>query len=178
VWFVTAWVHWTETVASYTYNYGKTLFQHKQAIMLFWGRKKDSPLRIVHSTSNEDLAIIGENLDTFNLATVGYDDTTRLGFLLRTDSQEIVGGIACWVYWGWLQIGALWIRSEYRGHGYGTKLLRAAEEAGKAMGCRYVHLDTFSFQAPDFYLKSGFEVVGELKDFPEGYSRYFLKKAL
>jgi hypothetical protein len=42
----------------------------------------------------------------------------------------------------------------------------------------HAYLDTFSFQAPDFYKKLGYEVFGELQDFPHGHQRYFMKKRL
>jgi hypothetical protein len=37
-------------------------------------------------------------------------------------------------------------------------------------------LDTFSFQARPFYEKLGYEVFGQLEDYPRGHSRYFLQK--
>ncbi|GAQ00024.1 hypothetical protein NIES2104_65890 [Leptolyngbya sp. NIES-2104] len=39
-------------------------------------------------------------------------------------------------------------------------------------------MDTFSFQAPEFYQKLGYTVFGELPDFPIGHRRLFLKKVL
>lgn len=45
-------------------------------------------------------------------------------------------------------------------------------------GCQYAYLDTFSFQAPEFYQKRGYVIFGELPNFPEGHHRFFLKKEL
>lgn len=53
-----------------------------------------------------------------------------------------------------------------------------AEAIAHDKGCVGVWLDTFSFQAPDFYQKLGYSVFGELKDYPPGYSRFFLQKRL
>ncbi len=53
-----------------------------------------------------------------------------------------------------------------------------AELEARQRGARCAYLDTFSFQAPDFYKKQGYEVFGELRDFPEGHRRYFLRKQL
>ena len=44
-------------------------------------------------------------------------------------------------------------------------------------GCHSAWVDTFSFQAPGFYRKLGYEVFGEL-DYPPGHKRFFLRKRL
>ena len=46
------------------------------------------------------------------------------------------------------------------------------------MGYTQAYLDTFSFQCPELYLRSGYEVFGQLEDFPEGNRRLFMRKAL
>ena len=81
-------------------------------------------------------------------------------------------------YWDWLHIDLMWIREDLRGCGYGGSLLMAAEDEARRRGAKNAYLDTFSFQAPDFYKRSGYRVFGELRDFPAGYQRYFLTKRL
>ncbi|WP_202127900.1 hypothetical protein [Clostridium sp. C2-6-12] len=39
-----------------------------------------------------------------------------------------------------------------------------------------LHLDTFDFQAKDFYLKHGYEVFGVLDDCPMEHKRYYMKR--
>jgi hypothetical protein len=56
-------------------------------------------------------------------------------------------------------------------------MLRAEREA-MARRCRNAWLDTFEFQARGFYERLGYSCFGELKDYPKGFSRYFMKKAL
>jgi GNAT superfamily N-acetyltransferase len=64
-----------------------------------------------------------------------------------------------------------------RGQGLGAKLMDKAEALAREKGCQGVWLDTFSFQAPDFYLRHGFSIFGELKDYPVvGYHRFFMQK--
>jgi ribosomal protein S18 acetylase RimI-like enzyme len=66
----------------------------------------------------------------------------------------------------------------HRGGGWGRALLERAEEEAIARGLQGVWLDTFSFQAPGFYQKLGYEVFGTLADYPPGHTRYFLRKTL
>jgi len=45
-------------------------------------------------------------------------------------------------------------------------------------GAKKAYLDTFSFQSPDFYKQHGYQVFGELQDFPPGNQRYFFTRRL
>ena len=65
-----------------------------------------------------------------------------------------------------------------RGQGYGHQLLETGEQEAIAHGCQYAHLDTLSFQAPDFYQKRGYEIFGQIDGLPPGFTRYYLKKKL
>lgn len=76
-----------------------------------------------------------------------------------------------------LFIQFLWVDERLRGQAIGAKLLKKAEEVASEKGCKMVRVDTFSFQAPEFYKKQGYEVYGTVEDFPEGYTHYlFLKR--
>jgi len=81
-------------------------------------------------------------------------------------------------YWNWLFINLMWLPEDLRGQGYGQKLLALAEEEGHHRGARFSYLDTFSFQAPEFYKIFGYQEFGELEDFPPGHTRHFMKKDL
>ena len=45
-------------------------------------------------------------------------------------------------------------------------------------GAKLIHLDTFDFQAKEFYEKQGYIVFGILENCPEKHYRYYLKKVL
>jgi hypothetical protein len=45
-------------------------------------------------------------------------------------------------------------------------------------GCKFVKLETFSFQAWDFYKKNGYTVFAELDQVVGDHRWYFLKKDL
>jgi N-acetylglutamate synthase-like GNAT family acetyltransferase len=70
------------------------------------------------------------------------------------------------------------IQAEYREQGYGRQLLEQLEAAAREQGAQNAYLDTFSFQALEFYQKQGYQVFGELQNFPQGNQRYYLTKEL
>jgi ribosomal protein S18 acetylase RimI-like enzyme len=90
----------------------------------------------------------------------------------------VVGGLIGKTLWGWLEIANLWVDSHLRGLGFGTKLMQAAELEAISRNCHAVMLDTFSFQALDFYHKLDYVIFGKLDNFPHGNIRYFLRKSL
>ena len=98
--------------------------------------------------------------------------------MIRDRNRQVVGGLFAWTYWNWLEVKYLWVKEELRGKGYGSKLVFAAEKEAIQRGCESAFLDTFSFQALNFYKKLGYSIFGILEDFLGQHQRYFLKKSL
>ena len=100
-------------------------------------------------------------------------------FAMSHDQQgRLIGGLCATTVWGWLQIKELWVAESARGSDTGSRLMNAAEREALSRGCHHALVDTFDFQARPFYEKLGYEVFGELDDFPLGHRRYFMKKRL
>ena len=59
-----------------------------------------------------------------------------------------------------------------------TRTLLAAEEEARRRGCHSVHVDTMSWQAPEFYKKHGYKIISELEDIPLGNKKFHLVKDL
>ncbi len=101
---------------------------------------------------------------------------------LKDSVGAIVGGLTASTSYGWLLIKVLWVAEEHRGSGLGRQLVEAAERKAGDYDCHSAWLDTSHPGAMRFYLTLGFEVFGELSNaegkFPEGHSRWFLKKSL
>ena len=140
----------------------------------------DEKYQIVYVDNPEEAAwgIIGRGLSAYNLKQAVDQKFQRLCFVLQTPDQEIVGGALGELYWGWFHLDLLWVKEELRGHGCGHRLLVTIEDEARQRGAKNVYLDTFSFQAPDFYKERGYQVFGELPDFPLGHQRHFFTKQL
>ncbi|GGZ99348.1 GNAT family N-acetyltransferase [Streptomyces echinoruber] len=92
---------------------------------------------------------------------------------------DLAGGLVGHTWAGWLHVTYLWVAAPHRGAGLGSRLLARAETiAARDRGCRAARLETWDFQAPDFYRKQGYEVVAVIPDYPPGITEYTLTKQL
>ena len=126
-----------------------------------------------------ELQILANGIESYTESHLGPDDRRELVFFLRDADGAIVGGVrGSHGNYGWLWIGTLWVAQEIRGKGLGSQLMDRIEEKAILNGCTNPYLNTFRFSAVDFYKKRGYEVFGELEDFPAGHSVYCLRKRL
>jgi GNAT superfamily N-acetyltransferase len=132
--------------------------------------------------SAEEKSLIGKNLEAYNLSCVPQlvpEKWISCSLIARNEKDEIAGGILANLgYWGGLEIGVVWVREDCRKSGLGTKMLLEVEEKGRSNGGTIAITDTFDFNSLEFYLKNGYAIFGELKDFPKGHNRYYLRKSL
>lgn len=122
--------------------------------------------------------IVGWGIHNYNIEQAGEGHSQPLCFVLYAPDNTVVGGLIGETHWEWLYINLLFVKSELRGHGYGHRLLTLAEDEARQRGAKNAYLDTFSFQAPDFYKQHGYQIFGELRGFPPGHQRYYLTKQL
>jgi GNAT superfamily N-acetyltransferase len=134
-------------------------------------------LSIEKNPSWTDREFIDEGLGAYNegfLHDARYD---YFGLFVRGSADEIRAGLIGNLYAGWLFINLLWVDAGLRRSGIGSGLIAEAERRAIAFGCHSAHVDTFSFQGPDFYPKFGYEIFGTL-DYPPDHKRIFLRKRL
>ena len=101
----------------------------------------------------------------------------KYNLVLKDKSGDVVGGVITTIYRYSMYVETLWIDEKYRKGGYGTHLMKQAEETARVHGCTMMQLDTFNYQAPEFYKKLGFVQFGEL-GYKEGFVRYYFSKVL
>ena len=135
-------------------------------------------LQVESEPAMADVAALGDGLTTHSLPTVGEPGFLPLAVFARDADGTLVGGVSGKVNWNWVHVELLWVSEPLRKQGLGTKLLTAIESAARERGCEHAHLDTFSYQARPFYERQGYELFGQLDDYPPGQSRFFLRKRL
>jgi GNAT superfamily N-acetyltransferase len=137
----------------------------------------DGGYEVVYAEKPE-WGIIGPAISDYNEQQAGDDQAQTLCYVLRAADEVVVGGVIGATYWDWLHVDLMWVKEELRGQGYGHRLLTMAEEEARRRGAKHAFLDTFTFQAPEFYKKHGYVIFGELNEFPAGHRRYFMSKQL
>lgn len=126
--------------------------------------------------TNDDREFLEDQINQFNLSQTQMHDFQWLGFVLRDAHNAVIAGVAGYTWGGACEIRSLWVHETVRGRRLGQRLLALAEREATARGCAVVTLDTHSFQAPGFYLKQGYTVVGIVDDYPRGHQKYFFQK--
>jgi ribosomal protein S18 acetylase RimI-like enzyme len=128
--------------------------------------------------TSHDLELLEDQINRYNMTQVGAFDGRALAIFVRNEQQEIIAGLSGYTWAGMCEIQFLWVHPNLRSHGYGGRLLEVAEQEAQARGCSIVILSTYSFQAPAFYQKRGYEVVGRIEHCPPNHTNYYLKKTL
>lgn len=123
--------------------------------------------------------IIGQKLDEYNERITGKIHSQALNIIISDPhTGEVLGGLTGRTSLGVLFVDLMFVPSDFRSIGLGSRVLRQAEAEAKRRGCCQAFVYTISFQAPEFYEKHGYTVFGSIPCLPEGSSRIFLSKLL
>ena len=134
--------------------------------------------KITDEIKRQDEEAIFKRLLEYNLARIEDKNPKDLGIYLKNEEGEMLAGLIGNTHGNWLTVKFLWVNDKLRGQSIGSKILRKAEETAKERGCKYVFLDTFSFQAPEFYKKYGYKEKFVLEEYPVKGKRYYFTKVL
>lgn len=137
----------------------------------------------IKQSSDREYMQIAHAISMFNLDNLPHNSSknmTSLGYVIKNENVGLIGGIYGKLLLGNnLSIDILWVEKEFRNLGYATQLIQTLEEAAIRLNSKLSIVDTFDFQALDFYKKNGYSVFGVLEDCPcPGNKRYYLNKAL
>ena len=136
--------------------------------------------RVVAERSDPGAAsrALWKGLLRFNREQAGPVRYKRTVLSVRDGKGRLLGGLILQSYWRESYIELLWLSARARRAGFGSRLIEEAERRARRRGSLLIHLNTYSFQAPGFYEKHGYQRFGGMSGSPQGESRHFYVKRL
>jgi GNAT superfamily N-acetyltransferase len=123
--------------------------------------------------------LLNDELDAFNAtATAGVAPARELTVRVE-QAGGVIAGVSGWTWGQAAGIGMTWVRDDHRGTGVGTSAMEAFEREAQERGCTHVFVTSFTFQAPDFYRRLGYEEIFRWESVPTvGRDDVHLRKVL
>ena len=122
---------------------------------------------------------LGRKLRQYNYGFVGeYPEQQYIRLNARDENGRLLGGLRSFVFLYWLNIEVLFVETDVRGFGLGSRLLAEAERQAIELGATNAKLDTFEWQAPAFYQKHGYVEFARVEDYAPGFYLASMKKSL
>jgi ribosomal protein S18 acetylase RimI-like enzyme len=136
-------------------------------------------IELIENPSEAEVAGIYEGLRDFNIPHFPGIIEKSFGLFVRNHQDQILGGAVGVVLLSVMQIKYLWLAENIRGQGIGIKLMQSLENEARARGLESITLETYTFQAPAFYARLGFNEVGRYLHYPcKDIDKIFYQKVL
>jgi GNAT superfamily N-acetyltransferase len=129
--------------------------------------------------TSEELDVLHRGLMAHVKQNIGRDDDDRFSIKLvaKDPTGCVVGGAYGWATLQNLIFEYLWVDEPHRNKGLGTRLMNETEMIARGKGCIASQAYAFSFQAPGFFEKLGYQVLGISEHYPPPTKEYyFIKK--
>ena len=121
---------------------------------------------------------IGDLIRAYNRSKREEAESKPLNLYVEDEKGNLMAGLVAETFGNWLEIEYLFVKEELRGQGIGSKLLQRAENEAKKRNCCFAFVNTYQFQAPDFYISHGYKEVFTLQDYPYTGKRFYYQKDL
>lgn len=121
---------------------------------------------------------LGNLIRAYNQSKREPSKSEPLNIYVEDQQGNLIAGMVAETFGNWLEIEYLYVQEDFRGQGIGSNILNQAEKEARERKCKYSFVNTYQFQAPDFYKKHGYEEVFALKEYPYTGERYYYTKAL
>jgi GNAT superfamily N-acetyltransferase len=112
-------------------------------------------LSLTEVADEKDRMAIAAPLVEYNASQAGPSGNRPIIVLVKDGADAVIGGLWGHTAYGWLYVQLLVVPASLRGRGVGTEIMQLAEREAVARGCHAAWLDTFEFQAREFYIRNG-----------------------
>ncbi|QPK94001.1 GNAT family N-acetyltransferase [Actinomyces sp. zg-332] len=92
------------------------------------------------------------------------------------ENSKIIAGIVASSTFDTLEVEFLFVDPDYRAKKYGKTLLQHVEQLAKQDNLKRILLNTYSFQAPDFYKKLGYTELFKISPCFSDFDQHFFVK--
>lgn len=127
--------------------------------------------------SQEMLLAVDAGLEQHNHAVAPLSEVQQLATFATEASGQVVGGATGRTWGRCCELLQLWVATDLRSQGVGSRLLQEFEAHARTRGCVIFYLTTLSFQAPEFYGRRGYAVLARIDGYPCGIVKYLMHKA-
>lgn len=121
---------------------------------------------------------LGNLIRAYNQSKREPSKSEPLNIYVEDQQGNLIAGMVAETFGNWLEIEYLYVQENLRGQGIGSNILNRAEKEARERKCKYSFVNTYQFQAPNFYKKHGYEEVFALKEYPYTGERYYYTKEL
>jgi GNAT superfamily N-acetyltransferase len=136
-------------------------------------------LTLTDAPDDQAQAVIRGGLTEYNTEEAGYRDSRPLGILVSDpETGEVIGGLLGRTSMGRFFVDLFFLPESLRKNRIGSRIIRKAGDEAKRRGCSRAVLFTVTFQAPGFYERQGYEVLGRIECDPPGHTRICMTKRL
>jgi ribosomal protein S18 acetylase RimI-like enzyme len=108
----------------------------------------------------------------------GLSSIRPFSIFIKDQKENVFGGVSGTLFYGSLYVDSLWIDKTLRHQGWGTKLIREAENIGRKQGASFVTLNTMDWEALPFYQKLGYSIEFTREGYEKNSKMFMLRKNL
>jgi ribosomal protein S18 acetylase RimI-like enzyme len=139
--------------------------------------RSEPQILVVDEARPRDVMTIEELVRAETIERAGAGDSEDLAVEARLDG-DLIGACYGWTWGGTCELDTLWVAPSSRNNGLGSQLLRTAELVAAERGCFQVVLLTYDLQAPGYYERRGYKMVGRVDDYPLGSAALWFRRPL
>ncbi|MBA3535020.1 MAG: GNAT family N-acetyltransferase [Tatlockia sp.] len=129
---------------------------------------------IENNPNSSDEKVIRDGIVNFNSQVI--NEKAKHFSIFAKDKGKIIGGALIRAHSDALYIDVLWCVEKYRSKGVGTEIINLINNVARDKGLSKIFVDTYSFQAQDFYKKHSFYTIGTIPKYLKNHDRIFLRK--
>jgi ribosomal protein S18 acetylase RimI-like enzyme len=128
---------------------------------------------------NEDVAkYLSDSIISYGIEQLNGNETKRVCCAIKDNNGNLIGGVMGHVTLNLFFISHLYVESEYRGRGHGSKLLEQIENKAKSYDCNLLRLNTLNKETKSLYERAGFEITISIPSYMNGFDLLYYHKKI